>query len=186
MIRPLVQGIKDLVWMPIDQYRRDKRLVRGFQRGASSFSSSTAMALIDLTNRVVNLIQNTAQFAHDVVSVPHRPIRGHHHHHIQYSSNSQLCNSQPRDLREGMTTAYAVMKDGLKDGFKENFRHVAQAEDVTGAIGAVVRELPSGIFLPFIHLTQASSNVLVGIRNQLAPDARKEDQDKYKNSAPDR
>ena len=85
-----------------------------------------------------------------------------------------------------MTTAYAVMKDGLKDGFKENFRQVTQAEDVTGAIGAVVRELPSGIFLPFIHLTQASSNVLVGIRNQLAPDARKEDQDKYKVSGTDR
>lgn len=168
--------------MPIDQYRRDKRLVRGFQRGASSFSNSTAMALIDLTNRFVNLIQNTAQFAHDVVSVPH-PIRLHQ---IQYSSNSQLSNQQPRDLREGMTTAYAVMKDGLKDGFKENFRHVTQAEDVTGAIGAVVRELPSGIFLPFIHLTQASSNVLVGIRNQIAPDARKEDQDKYKSSNSDR
>lgn len=169
--------------MPIDQYRRDKRLVRGLQRGASSFSSSTAMALIDLTNRFVNLIQNTAQFAHDVVSVPH-PIRSHS---VQYtSSNSQLANQQPRDLREGMTTAYAVMKDGLTDGFKENFRQVTQAEDVTGAIGAVVRELPSGIFLPFIHLTQASSNVLVGIRNQIAPDARKEDQDKYKSSGSER
>lgn len=165
--------------MPIDQYRRDKRLVRGLQRGATSFSSSTAMALIDLTNRFVHLIQNTAQFAHDVVSPPHHHPHSRSHHP---PLRPTMTGNQPRDIREGVHGAYV----GLKEGFSEHFRHVAtagaQAEDVTGAIGAVVRELPSGIFLPFIHLTHASSSVLVGLRNQLAPDARKEDQDKYKST----
>uniref|UniRef100_A0A8D2CBP6 Autophagy related 2B n=1 Tax=Sus scrofa TaxID=9823 RepID=A0A8D2CBP6_PIG len=31
----LVQGLKDLVWLPIEQYRKDGRIVRGFQRGAA-------------------------------------------------------------------------------------------------------------------------------------------------------
>lgn len=55
----LVQGLRDLVWLPIEQYRRDGRIVRGFQRGAASFGTSTAMAALELTNRVVQTIQVT-------------------------------------------------------------------------------------------------------------------------------
>lgn len=53
----LVQGLKDLVWLPIEQYRKDGRIVRGFQRGAASFGTSTAMAALELTNRMVQTIQ---------------------------------------------------------------------------------------------------------------------------------
>ena len=55
----LVQGLKDLVWLPIEQYRKDGRIVRGFQRGAASFGTSTAMAALELTNRMVQTIQVT-------------------------------------------------------------------------------------------------------------------------------
>ena len=53
----LVQGLKDLVWLPIEQYRKDGRIVRGFQRGAASFGTSPAMAALELTNRMVQTIQ---------------------------------------------------------------------------------------------------------------------------------
>lgn len=53
----LFQGLVDLVWLPIDQYRRDGRVMRGLQRGANSFTTSSAMAFIELTNRVVQVIQ---------------------------------------------------------------------------------------------------------------------------------
>lgn len=57
-----VQGIKDLFWLPIEQYRRDGRIVRGLQRGASSFTTSTAMAMLELTNRLVKSIQVSYTF----------------------------------------------------------------------------------------------------------------------------
>jgi autophagy-related protein 2 len=49
--------VKDLFWLPVEQYRKDGRIVRGLQRGASSFSTSTAMAFLELTNRVVQSVQ---------------------------------------------------------------------------------------------------------------------------------
>ena len=55
--RQLFQGLVDLVWLPIDQYRRDGRVMRGLQRGANSFTTSSAMAFLELTNRVVQMIQ---------------------------------------------------------------------------------------------------------------------------------
>lgn len=50
-------GLRDLVWLPIEQYRKDGRIVRGFQRGTASFGTSTAMAALELTNRMVRTIQ---------------------------------------------------------------------------------------------------------------------------------
>jgi autophagy-related protein 2 len=49
--------VKDLFWLPVEQYRKDGRIVRGLQRGASSFSTSTAMSFLELTNRVVQSVQ---------------------------------------------------------------------------------------------------------------------------------
>ena len=51
------QGIYDLFWMPIQQYRKDGRVVRGLQKGTSSFGTSTAMAAVELTNRLVQTVQ---------------------------------------------------------------------------------------------------------------------------------
>lgn len=53
----LFQGVVDLVWLPIEQYRRDGRVMRGLQRGANSFTTSSAMAFLELTNRVVHIVQ---------------------------------------------------------------------------------------------------------------------------------
>ena len=55
----VVHGCRDLFWLPIEQYRRDGRIVRGFQRGAQSFMTCTAMSTLELTNRVVQTIQVT-------------------------------------------------------------------------------------------------------------------------------
>jgi len=53
----LIQGIRDLIQLPIEQYQKDGRIVRGLQRGANSFTTSTAMAALELATRIVNLIQ---------------------------------------------------------------------------------------------------------------------------------
>lgn len=53
----LIQGIRDLVQLPIEQYQKDGRIVRGLQRGANSFTTSTAMAALELVTQILNLIQ---------------------------------------------------------------------------------------------------------------------------------
>jgi len=54
---PIVQGVRDLFWLPIEQYQKDGRIAKGLQRGANAFSASAAMAAIELTTRVVQTIQ---------------------------------------------------------------------------------------------------------------------------------
>lgn len=52
-----VQGIIDLFRLPIEQYQRDGRIVRGIQLGAQSFTSRTALAALELTTRLIYLLQ---------------------------------------------------------------------------------------------------------------------------------
>jgi len=53
----IVHGCWDLFRLPVEQYRRDGRIVRGIQRGAHSFMTCTAMSTLELTNRFVQTIQ---------------------------------------------------------------------------------------------------------------------------------
>lgn len=53
---------------------------------------------------------------------------------------------------------------------------------VAGAIGGIIRQFPSTVIKPLIFTTEATSNVLGGMRNQLHPEQRKEDEEKWKTS----
>ncbi|XP_035827053.1 autophagy-related protein 2 homolog B-like [Aplysia californica] len=53
----IIQGMMDLIRLPIQQYQKDRRIIRGLQRGANSFTLNTVMAILELTNKVVGSIQ---------------------------------------------------------------------------------------------------------------------------------
>ena len=72
----LVQGIKDLFIMPVEQYQKDGRLMRGFQKGAHSFTSLTAMSLLDFTNKLLGVIKFAAEMAFDIMSPEATVVQG--------------------------------------------------------------------------------------------------------------
>ncbi|XP_068110885.1 autophagy-related protein 2 homolog B isoform X2 [Hyperolius riggenbachi] len=175
----LVQGLKDLVWLPIEQYCKDGRIVRGFQKGAASFGTSTAMAALELTNRVVQTIQAAAETAYDMVSPGPSPIelkraKRFSHHRLVH---------QPVDLREGVAKAYTVVKEGITDTAQTIYETAAREHEnrgVTGAVGGVLRQIPPAVVKPLIVATEATSNVLGGMRNQIRPDVREEESQKWR------
>lgn len=101
-----VQGIRDLFWLPIEQYQKDGRIFRGLQRGANSFTTSTAMAALELTSRLIHAIQSTAETAYDMVS-PGPSVRRKH----KGQKGRRKRYSQPLDIREGMANAYMLVKE---------------------------------------------------------------------------
>ncbi|XP_032883372.1 autophagy-related protein 2 homolog B isoform X1 [Amblyraja radiata] len=175
----LVQGLKDLVWLPIEQYRRDGRIVRGLQRGAASFGTSTAMAALELTNRLVQTIQAAAETAYDMVSP------GSNAHGLMRTkriSQHRLAH-QPVDLREGVAKAYDLVKEGFTDTahmIYETATREHEQRGMTGAVGGVLRQIPPSVVKPLIVATEATSNVLGGMRNQIQPDARQEESQKWR------
>lgn len=177
----LFQGIRDLFWLPIEQYQKDGRIVRGLQRGANSFTTSTAMAALELTSRLVQAIQCTAETAYDMLSpgpsVRHRAVTG------KGKGQRRKRNNQPLDIREGMHNAYNVVKEGISET-AENVVRVASEEHeqkgMTGAVGGVLRQIPGLAVKPAIFVCEATHNVLGGMRSQLKPDARREAVEKWR------
>ncbi|MBN3300118.1 ATG2A protein, partial [Amia calva] len=168
-----VHGVRDLFWLPIEQYRRDGRLIRGLQRGAASFGTSTASAALELSNRLVQAIQATAETVYDILS-PTPPLS----RALPERRPTHRRPPQPADLREGVAKAYDTVREGVIDT-AQTICDVAsrghEQKGLPGAVGGVLRQIPPTVVRPLIVATEATSNLLGGMRNQIKPDARKED-----------
>lgn len=117
-------------------------------------------------------------------------------------------NNQPADIREGVASALQLFKEvrarstvdnnfassgsilmfaRILQGFEETAQtlmrvasHENESKGAVGAVGGIIREMPSAALTPLILATQATSNVLGGVRNHLAPDAKAEAALKWK------
>ncbi|XP_042201181.1 autophagy-related protein 2 homolog A-like [Callorhinchus milii] len=175
-----VHGLRDLFWLPIEQYRKDGRIMRGLQRGAASFGTSTASAALELSNRLVQAIQATAETVYDILS-PTPPITKAltDRRHLRRSRRGQ----QPADLREGVAKAYDTVREGVLDTALTMCDVAARGHEqkgLTGAVGGVLRQIPPTVVRPLIVATEATSSLLGGMRNQIRPDARKDDSLKWR------
>lgn len=90
----------DLVWLPYQQYQEDGRIMWGLQRGATAFTSSTGVALVELSSRLLESVQSMAQMAYDMVTPTECPSQALVHQHKPH---------QPLDFREGFANAYDVV-----------------------------------------------------------------------------
>ncbi|KAG7200135.1 hypothetical protein KM043_000574 [Ampulex compressa] len=179
----LFQGIRDLFWLPIEQYQKDGRIVRGIRRGANSFTTSTAMAALELASRLVNVIQSTAETAYDMVS-PGPSVRRKN----KGQKGRRKRYNQPLDIREGMANAYMLVKEGLGETANQLVRVASEEHEqkgVSGAVGGVLRQIPPTVVKPIILATEATNNVLGGMRSQLVPDARREAAQKWRQDSND-
>lgn len=59
-----------------------------------------------------------------------------------------------------------------------------EQKGMTGAVGGVLRQIPPTVVKPIILATEATNNVIGGMRSQLVPDARKEAVEKWRMQDP--
>lgn len=173
------QGIFDLVRLPIEQYQKDGRIIRGLQLGAQSFTARTAMAALELTARIIQFIQFTAETAYDMVS-PGPTVKRYRQ---SQKKTKRKRMHRPQDIREGVANALQIVREGIGET-AQTLRDVTIEEHdqkgYTGAVGAVVRQIPPIVFCPIVLATQATTNILDGVHNQLVPEARMEAREKWK------
>ncbi|CAF3407371.1 unnamed protein product [Rotaria socialis] len=186
-ISQIVIGIKDLFYLPIDQYRRDGRVFLGIQRGASSFTTSTALALIELSSQLVRCAHLAALLCFELVSssttLNDEPISTS----SSASSSSQAImvrnHQPPNDIREGVTYAVNVFRQSFNTTshqLKTEAQLGRRRKGFLGVVGGLLRQMPSVAIQPIVTTTKAAENVLVGVRNQIDRDKRNDDKEKYR------
>lgn len=174
----LFQGVYDLFRLPIEQYNKDGRIIRGFQLGAQSFTARTALAALEITSRIIHLLQFTAETTFDMLSAgPSLKKRK------AGRQGKRRRQGRPKDLREGVANAYTIVREGINESANTLIEAAITEHDqkgYSGAVGAVVRQIPQLVVCPAVLATQATTNILGGAKSSLVPEAKLEARDKWK------
>ncbi|XP_074579751.1 autophagy-related protein 2-like [Curcuma longa] len=172
-------GTKKLVSLPVKSYKKDKKLLKGMQRGAMAFMKSVSI-------EAVGLGVHLAAGAHDILlqteyiltSVPaYRPL-------LDIKRNkASIRSDQPENVQEGIQQAY----DSLSDGFSRTtsallgtpLKAYQRGDGAGSAVATAIRGAPAAAIAPFSASAHAVHCTLLGLKNSMDPEHKKESIEKY-------
>lgn len=186
-------GVADLVLLPVAQYKKDGRVVRGMQKGATAFMRSTGMEALKLGARLATGTQVIleqaesvlgAQFSGNITAEALQPdafVEG-----AGGGDDGELFSryaEQPMDVREGVQSAYTSLRRNINSAAQTILAvpmEVYERSGNEGPVRAVVRAVPIAVLKPMIGATEAVSKTLLGLHNTFDPNVREETEAKYK------
>ncbi|KAF2401800.1 hypothetical protein EJ06DRAFT_361428 [Trichodelitschia bisporula] len=191
-VRPVVNvgsGVRDLVVVPMREYRKDGRLIRSIQKGAVSFARTTTSELARLGAKVAIGTQNVLQGAEEFLSPVHQSRR-----HSNDDWEDELSSSpgldetravssyadQPLNVVTGLRSAFhGIERDILltRNAIIAVGGEVRDSSSAGGVARAVGRHAPTIILQPAIGATRAIGTALLGAGNTLDRDSRRKIED---------
>uniref|UniRef100_A0A1J3HLH3 Autophagy-related protein 2 n=1 Tax=Noccaea caerulescens TaxID=107243 RepID=A0A1J3HLH3_NOCCA len=166
-----------LVSSPVESYRKDRRLVKGVQRGTIAFLRSISL-------EAVGLGVHLAAGAHDILlraeyifaSAPSSP-------QPQGKTKTNVRHNQPRNAKQGMLQACENIGDGIGKTasalVRTPLKKYQRGDGAGSAFATVVQGVPTAAIAPASACARAVHSALVGIRNSLDPEHKKESSKKY-------
>ncbi|THG98961.1 hypothetical protein EW026_g3308 [Hermanssonia centrifuga] len=191
-------GVADLVLLPIAQYKKDGRVVRGLQKGTTAFVKSTATEAVKLGARLATGTQVILEQAEHVIGGQFKDSITAEALQISPSNadwdERLLDDTDPDDLISRYADQPTNVKEGVKSAYKSLRRNLNSAAQTIlavpmevyersgneGAVRAVVRAVPIAVLRPMIGASEAVSQTLLGLHNTLDPNVRMDNEAKYK------
>jgi autophagy-related protein 2 len=188
-VRSLVNvgsGMKDLFVVPIQEYKKDGRIIRSLQKGAFAFGRNTTIEMARLGAKLAVGTQAALEGIEGLVA-PQDPSAGS-------SSDNGWEDLDPDEERRAISH-YANQPLGVRAGFRGAARHlerdlltardaimaipteVMESGSATGAAKALLRRAPIVIIRPALGTTKAVGNALFGLSNAADPDSRRKIED---------
>lgn len=184
-VRSLVNvggGVRDIIIVPVREYRKDGRVVRSFQKGALTFAKTTTSELTKLGAKLAIGTQSLLQGAEDFLSQPQFERRdvsaGWQDAHLDEEEKKQisLYADQPIGVMHGLRGAYASLERDLltaKDAIVAMPGEIMESRSAGDAARAVLRGAPTVILRPALGLSKAVGQTLMGVTNSLDPANRR-------------
>ncbi|KAL4892710.1 autophagy-related protein 2 [Aspergillus ambiguus] len=187
-IRSLVNvggGVKDLVVIPMREYRKDGRIVRSIQKGALSFAKTTSNELVKLGAKLAIGTQTVLQGAEEMLSTPQVPIPVPEEDSTdeEEAKKISLYADQPIGVVQGLRGAFRGLERDLllaRDAIVAVPGEVVESGSATAAAKAVWKRAPTVVLRPAIGVSKAVGQTLLGAGNTLDPSNRRKMEDKYK------
>ena len=188
-VRSLVNvggGVRDLVLVPIREYRKDGRVFRSFQKGALAFAKTTTTELVKLGAKMAIGTQTVLQGAEEMLSPPTIPnpdgSGGWEEAELRDEEKKKisLYADQPVGVVQGLRGAYASLERDLlmaKDAIIAMPGEVMEGGTAGSAARAVMRGAPTVILRPAVGVSKAVGQTLMGATNSLDPENRRRIED---------
>jgi len=117
-------GVADLILLPIAQYKKDGRIVRGVQKGATAFMKSTAIEAIKMGAKLATGTQVILEQAEGILDTKYNPLVTAEPVQVSDTVSFEEDDEdgaepiskyaqQPTDLREGVQSAYESLQRNL-------------------------------------------------------------------------
>jgi autophagy-related protein 2 len=189
VVRPLVNvgsGMRDLVVIPMREYKKDGRIVRSLQKGVYAFAKNTTSEVARLGAKVAIGTQTLLEGAEAFLAPP----TGSSTHHDWDGEDPDATTEEARAVSH-----YANQPIGVRAGLRSAARHLERdlltARDAVIAIPAEIMEEGSGVGMakalarhaptvilrPALGATKALSNALLGVGNALDDGSRRKIED---------
>ncbi|PKY06725.1 hypothetical protein P168DRAFT_280109 [Aspergillus campestris IBT 28561] len=186
-IRSLVNvggGMKDLVVVPMREYRKDGRIVRSIQKGALSFAKTTSNELVKLGAKLAIGTQTVLQGAEDLLTTP-APVVNLEEGQLDEEEAKKISPyaDQPIGVVQGLRGAFRGLERDLvlaRDAIVAVPGEVVESGSASAAAKAVWKRTPTVILRPAIGVSKAVGKTLLGAGNTLDPSNRQKMEDKYK------
>ncbi|CAI6266894.1 unnamed protein product [Periconia digitata] len=195
VVRPIVNvgsGVRDLVVVPMREYKKDGRIVRSLQKGVYAFATNTTAEMARLGAKVAIGAQNILEGTEKILGAESSSSSTSHarstsHQHQDWDGDDPSSDSEdPRPVSN-----YAHQPIGVRAGLRSAARHLERdlltARDAViaipsevmeegsgvGAAKAVAKRAPTILLRPALGATKLVSNALLGVGNALDPQSRR-------------
>uniref|UniRef100_A0A6N2L4U1 Autophagy-related protein 2 n=1 Tax=Salix viminalis TaxID=40686 RepID=A0A6N2L4U1_SALVM len=192
-IRSLIavgSGAAKFVSLPVESYRKDHKIIKGMQRGKSFCAEQlfgTSAFLKSISLEAVGFGVHLAAGAHDILlqaeyiltSIPSPPVSWS----AQAKTKENVRCNQPKDALQGIQHAYESLSDGLGKSasalVQTPLRKHQHGASALTALATAVRAVPAAAIAPVSAFAGAAHYALLGLRNSLDPEHKKESMEKY-------
>ncbi|KAI1140549.1 hypothetical protein F5Y05DRAFT_378801 [Hypoxylon sp. FL0543] len=189
-VRSLVNvgsGFRNLIEIPIKEYKKDGRIIRSISKGAVAFAKTTGTEIVKLGAKLAVGTQYALQGAEGVlVKQPDpREVTGWDDEELDTEEPKQisLYADQPTGVMQGLRGAYSSLARDLnvaRDAIIAVPGEVMESQSAQGAAKAVLKRAPTIIFRPLIGSSKAIGQTLMGATNALDPQNQRRVEQKYK------
>ncbi len=176
-VRSLVNvgdGFRHLVLVPIREYKKDGRIVRGISKGAAAFAKTTGTELVKLGAKVAIGVQTVLQGAEGFLGPGAQPTKTPVEDDDAEEEPKQisLYANQPVGVMQGLRGGYSGLQRDLllaRDAIIAVPGEVMESGNATGVLKAVRKHAPTVILRPAIGVAKAGGQILMGATNALDP-----------------
>lgn len=187
-IRSLVNvgvGVRNLVTIPIREYRKDGRIVRSLQKGAVAFAKTTTSELVKLGAKLAIGTQTVLHGAEDLLIQPARTsdvTGGWEEAEFEEEEKPQISAyaDQPVGVVQGLRGGWAGLERDLltaRDAIIAIPGEILESGTVLGAGRAALRVAPTIVLRPAMGVSNVVGRTLMGATNSLDPGNRRRIED---------